>query len=284
MPFVEPSRRLALVAALLAGLACRPTQPPTATGADPAMIEKLGADLAIARKSRIFFSHHSVGSNVLAGIQVLDAQAGGAKLKIAGLDEALSTAGPLLAHASGGRNGDPRSKIDYFVTTLRGSPALAPGLAFMKLCYVDFEPRTDVDGLFEYYRRTMEALQREFPRTRFAHVTVPLMERPSDLKSSLRRLLGREVWEDASNARRAEFNQRLLEAFGADPVFDLARAESTGPDGSSLAVTHGLSQVPSLHPAWSEDGGHLNAAGRQMAGAAAIRFLGAALRGDPTTR
>jgi hypothetical protein len=278
MSLAMRSRGPALVAVLLTGFACRPSPPPAAPGATPDMTTPLDADLAVARKGRIFFSHHSVGRNVLAGIQSLDARAGGERLQVVDLDEALMRPGPLLAHASGGRNQDPKSKIDYFAATLRGTSALAPDLAFMKLCYVDFEPRTDVEGLFAHYRSTLEALKREHPRIRFAHVTVPLMESPSDLKSSLRRLLGREVWEDASNARRTEFNQRLVEAFGADPVFDLARAETIGPDGSSVTRSQGQGQVPSLHPAWSEDGGHLNAAGQQVAGAAAIRFLGSALR------
>jgi hypothetical protein len=266
--------------ALVALQACRPTSP-EARGQTRVMTAQLAADLTSVRQARILFSHHSVGENILAGMARLDAEAGGALLRIRRLDVDAPPDGPVLLHASGGRNNDPRSKIDFFAGLLRGPHPPRLDLAFMKLCYVDFNPSTDVRELFSYYRKTLEALKREHPEVRFAHATVPLFLRPTDFKSSVRRWAGLVVWEDAANVKRNEFNRLLLEAFPADPVFDLARIESEGPDGHASTFQFGGRTYPSLHPGLTQDGGHLNALGQELAGAAAIGFLARAIQQRP---
>ncbi len=238
--------------------------------------DELAAALAIVRRSRVYFYHHSVGRNVLDGIERLTVEAAEPALRMPSLDDPI-VPGPMLIHGGRGRNGDPTSKVDAFATAIREELRPGPELAFMKFCYVDFNPSTNVDALFDHYSRTLESLKRERPEIRFAHVTVPLMTRPVDLKSSVRRLLGLQVWEDAANAKRSEFNKRLVEAFAGDPLFDLARIESTAPDGSATTFEFGGRRVPSLSPAYTDDGGHLNAAGQRVASAAAIRFLAGAL-------
>lgn len=272
-----------LAAALAAGAAA--CDRPAAAGGEAAggptvmTAQQLAPDLALVRQGRFLFTHHSVGVNILAGISRLDAEAGGG-LRVALLDEAERLDGPVLAHGGGGRNTEPRSKIDHFAETIRRSPGVRPRLALMKLCYVDFDPRTDVDGLLAHYRRTLEALEAEHPEIRFAHVTVPLFRRPTDLKSRLRRLLGKEVWDDAANARRSEYNARLRQAFAGDPIFDLAAAEARGPDGQVVTYERGGVVIPTLHPAYTDDGGHLNELGQRVVGAAAIRFLADTVRAE----
>jgi len=255
----------------------------TAPGEGSTMTPQLLSDLAAVRRARILFSHHSVGANLLEGIGKLDADAGGERLRVVSAETAPPS-GSALIHVSGGRNTDPRSKIDFFAATLRGQASLKPDVAFMKLCFVDFEPRTDVPALFGHYRTALEALKRDFPGVRFAHVAAPLMARPTDLKSRLRRLLGKEVWEDAANARRAEFNQLLARTFAADPIFDLARVESTAPDGRPTTYDLGGHSYQSLYPGYTVDGGHLNALGQRVAGEAAIHFLAGAVSGKPAAR
>jgi hypothetical protein len=242
-------------------------------------VSQLAPDLEVIRRRRILFLHHSVGRDVLAGIEQLDLEAGGSRLRLASLAEAARIDGPVLAHGSGGRNEDPRSKIEFFASTVRAGVPLRPDLALMKLCYVDFHPRTDVEELLSAYRGGLESLKRDHPEIPFAHVTVPLCTRPTDPKSTLRRLMGREVWGDAANVKRAQFNQRLAESFPSDPIFDLARAEAAGPGGGAATFEQGGLSYPCLHPRYTQDGGHLNPLGRRAAGAAAIRFLAAALGG-----
>lgn len=241
------------------------------------MSSELKEDLAIVRRSRVYFYHHSVGENVLAGLARLDAEAGGERLKIGSPTEARTLDGPMLVHGGGGENKKPKSKIDAFVAAIRDAP-LKPDLAFMKFCYVDFAPNTDVDEVFTYYRSSLEALKREFPQTRFAHVTVPVTARETDLKSSVRRLLGLSVWGDASNVKRAEFSKRIKEAFPADPLFDLALVEATAPDGGTSTFQADGRMFLSLDPNYTEDGGHLNDLGQRVAARAAVRFLAESLK------
>ena len=111
-------------------------------------------------------------------------------------------------------------------------PAFKPDLALMKFCYIDFDRDTDVNGVFTHYRDALVALKKDRPDVRFAHATVPLRITPTGIKSTILRALHRDVGQDVANVKRAEFNRRLTETFAADPILDLARAESTRPDGS----------------------------------------------------
>ena len=269
-------KRVAILLVALALGGCDAPSPSRGGAVVPAKPDlSLVADLAIARKSRIFFSHHSVGENIIDGMQAVASDVGAAPLAVAPLQQGASHEGPAFLHASGGRNGDPASKIAFFEATMRGRPELKPDLAFMKFCFVDVVPTTDVDALFAQYERTMASLKREFPRVRFAHVTFPLVPRPMDVKSRMRRLLGLWEWTDASNAKRHEFNEKLRRKFAGDPIFDLARVESTLPDGTVVAFELDGKLIPSMADAYGDS--HLNMTGKRVAGAAAIQFLAAAL-------
>jgi hypothetical protein len=230
----------------------------------------LANDLAMVRQARIYFDHHSVGANILAGVRQIDREVAGSKLRLASPEEANSIQGPVLVEGGGGHNGDPKGKIDHFAKVIRVDAGLKPDVAFMKLCFTDIGPRTDVENIFAYYRRSMESLEREYPGIRFAHVTVPLTAKPVGLKARLFRLIGREVWDDASNRKRAEFNRLLRETFASDPVFDLARLEATAPDGNPVGM---YLDEPSMFRGYTNDGGHLNSLGERLAGAGFIRFV-----------
>ena len=235
------------------------------------------SQLETVRGARLFFAHHSVGQNLLDGVQALSSQAG-VPLKIAPLT-AARVPGPVWLEGSGGTNKDPASKIDEFGALLTGPSPLKVELAFLKLCYVDFHPRTDVESLFARYHDAMTALQRQRPEVTFGHVTVPLTARPRELRARVRRALGLEVWEDAANARRCEFNQRLRERFADRPVFDLARAEATRLDGTPQSFRLEGITYASLVGAYTDDGGHLNALGQRRLGGALLAFVAGALRG-----
>jgi hypothetical protein len=270
-----------LTAGLLTGLAaCGPSAQAgkadarEATGVDTA----IATQLATVRQGRIFFAHHSVGVNLIEGLGRIDAEVGHGAVKLVNLDKTEPVEGPALMNGTGGQNGEPQTKIDYFAATIRDRHGLKPQLAFMKFCFVDFDPSTDVDRLFDRYRSTMETLKGEHPEIRFAHVTVPLMRRPTELKWRIYRLLGREIWEEAANVKRRLFNEKILRTFAADPVFDLARAESTRPDGTREAYQYRGAPFFSLYPDYTQDGGHLNAYGQRVAAQEMIRFMAAALK------
>ncbi len=243
--------------------------------ADPA----LASELALLRSSRVLFSHQSVGHNLLTGLQRLAREHGGVAIPLLSIDDADRSTAPGIIDLSGGQNGAPASKLVFFADTLHAHPDAKPALAFLKLCFVDFDPNTDVGALFAEYQPTLSALKREHPEITFAHVTTPLTRRPSDLRSRVLRVLGRQVWEDAANVKRCQWNERLLRSFSSDPIFDLARVESTRPDGSreSFSTATGGTYY-SLVPAYTDDGGHLNELGQNVAARELVRFVAAALR------
>jgi len=247
------------------------------TSAVETRTETLQSELEAAAAARLFFAHHSVGQNLLDGVRELSAHHRVA-LTVAPAAPARAGAGPAWLETSGGRNKDPRSKIDDFVEKVTAGADAESELAFLKLCYVDFNPVTDVDGLFAYYDQAISALKRRRPDLKIGHVTVPLTVEPRDLKSRLRRVLGRQVWEDVANVRRYEFNRRLRERFAADPIFDLARAEATQPDGTRQTFQLGGRAYDSLVPSYTDDGGHLNGLGQRLLGIQMVRFVAAALQ------
>jgi len=80
-------------------------------------------------------------------------------------------------------------------------------------------------------------------------------------------MLGRAPYGTIENLRREEYNTLLRRAFrGREPIFDLARVESTAPDGTTASVNwngheragHGRGNTPTT-------GGHLNAKGKLLA-------------------
>ena len=259
---------------LLAALACQrsPTpDPPVAL--TPAMKSKLKSDFAKVRATRVLFLHHSVGHNILDGVANLAAELGEQGFVDAKEEAAFSTGGPQFAHGSRGENGKPDTKIQAFVDLFRKQAKHHPDIAFMKFCFVDFNPNSDVDKLFAEYTTAMGNLAKKHPEVKFVHTTVPLTRRQEGLKWTAFRLVGKSVWGDDSNVKRYQFNQRLLETYGPDQVFDLAGVESTGPDGAPTTFTHQGKSYPSLDPRYTDDGGHLNQTGQRVAAIALLEFL-----------
>jgi hypothetical protein len=235
---------------------------------------KLRADLQAISQRTVFFGHQSVGGNVLDGLRDLSAESG-VPLRIAEVSAGARLAAGTFGHGLIPQNGDPLQKLQSFERAFSSGAAAGAQIALMKFCYVDFSPGTDVPALFARYRSTLEDLRKRHPRTAFVHVTVPLVAEQVGLKAFAKRLLGRESAE-ALNARREEFNALLRQAYqGKEPVFDLARVESTDPAGRTVTATSNGRPVPVLVGAYTDDGGHLNAEGRRRAARALVEVLAA---------
>jgi len=193
-------------------------------------------------------------------------------------NERISTDGNLsvengIFDITGGQNGKPKTKVDSFAKQISDLDSnFVPDIAFMKFCYVDFNPTTDVEDIFTYYKNNIEILQKQRPDIKFAHLTVPLNSGNS-INERINRFLGRFVWSDSSNAKRADFNKFLYESFPEDSIFDIAQLESTLPDGSRSSFVLDGKTYYSLAPVYTNDGGHLNAVGRRQAAIAIVEFL-----------
>ncbi|HYL88821.1 MAG TPA: hypothetical protein VEU32_08650 [Burkholderiales bacterium] len=238
--------RSALMAALLASS-------PALHAADPA----LRADLQRMAQERIYFAHQSVGANILQGVKELSARAG---VPVFVKDEFVP------------ENGDPLRKLENFRRSVGTGSRY--DIALVKFCYVDIDADTDVAALFDQYRMVISELRAKNPRTVFVHVTLPLTTVQTGPKAWVKRLLGRSPYGTVENVRRDEYNRLLRGTYaGREPIFDLARLESTKPDGTVATVTWEGVSAPALSPEYTSDGGHLNALGRARAAREFIAVL-----------
>lgn len=241
---------------------------PPASVASPAASSKLQENLAKVASARVYFGHQSVGANILDGLRELSPGASPA-LNIVTTRALDSISAPALIEFPIGENGDPASKARDFASVLDGSRATSPAIAMFKYCYLDLTPRTDVPRLFAAHRDNVRALEARHPQLTFVHVTAPLTTAEPASKALLKRLLGKASSRDA-NRKRNEFNALLRREFQGEPIFDLARVESSRDDGSRAFFVAGSDTVYTLAPERTDDGGHLNATGRR---AAAIELL-----------
>ena len=229
-----------------------------AAGAAAAADAGLRAELERVAQRRIFFGHQSVGVNLLDGMAQLAANEG----------VPLSVGDAFIAE-----NGDPLRKLRSFEEAMAQRPAPVE-VALMKFCYVDFTPETDAKALFARYRATLDRLRSKYPGTTFVHVTAPLADVQGGAKGLLKRLLGRAPYGAVENLRREQYNALLRAAYrGREPIFDLARVESIAPDGRAVTAQWNGSVVPVLAPAFTDDGGHLNAPGRLRAARELVSVL-----------
>ena len=216
----------------------------------------LREELHQVARARVFFAHRSVGAGLVDGIVRLS----GEVMPVAEVTGDLPEG--VFGHATLGPNGDPVAKLRDLERMLAGGIGRAARVVLFKLCYADFDARTDATQVFHAYERTIGSVRAAYPRTVFVHMTVPLVavERGVSATAALRSLLGRTPASLEENGRREEFNDLLRRAYGhSEPMFDLALAESTTPSGArELHELHGRT-IAALAPQYTDDGGHLNA-------------------------
>jgi hypothetical protein len=226
-------------------------------------------EIASLLAKKIFFGHKSVGADILEGVRDLMSEDPRLKLRIVASAAPESIPGPALIEAALGENGDPASKNRAFSAILERGMGAQGGIAAFKYCYADFHGASDPKAVFDEYRRSVSTLQRRYPLLRIVHITCPLTTADNTPGERIKAWLGRVTASDL-NARRNEFNRLLKTYAGAGPVFDLAEVESTRSDGLRSYFRRGGQPVYTLAPEFTNDGGHLNQAGRR---AAARRFL-----------
>lgn len=263
--------KLVLSFALLGVLACAGDAMPIA--ANPVVDEKLSADLRELSGRRVFFGHQSVGESLVKGLQELSAAAQQTLTISRGGGSDLPQG--HFRHQKIGENRKPLLKLSAFESALGEHTAVE--VALLKFCYVDVERDTDVPELFAAYEGTMERLQAKHPHTTFVRATVPLRAFQRGTMARVKSLLGRDTGEGANEARD-RFNAlvRAAAARTNAPLFDIARLESIRPDGSTEHAEWNLKSVPGLVPSYTDDGGHLNVAGRQRAARELAAVLAAA--------
>jgi hypothetical protein len=244
------------------------------TPSDMAVSEGLG----MIASHKLFFGHQSVGLNIIDGLKDIGAASGIAMPPIIKARSGADVSGAGFYHAEVGKNVDPMSKLRDFDAILRGGVGNAVDAAFLKFCYVDFDGTTDVDALFSAYRDTMARLKLDFPELTIVHCTAPLTTEESGVKAKIKRLIGRRTG-DYNNVVRQAYNRKIrAEYAGKAPLFDLALVEASDTGGSAASRKTSDGEYYALRAEYSDDGGHLNAAGRTRAARWLAAELGKSLR------
>lgn len=236
------------------------------------------AEIEQAAGLRVFFAHQSVGGNIVAGLPGAYEAFGvpappvveltGTSSLPPGLEGAR---GGFFTHLVIGENGDPLGKIRDFDARIRSGLGDRIDVAFLKLCYIDLTAATDVDEVFEAYRTTFDALERDFPEVAFVAVTTPLTTEPA-WRTRVKGLLGGSNPAPADNVARQRFNALLRSAYG-ERVFDVAAHESTAPDGSRVSGTSDGEEYFALYDGYALDEGHLDRITSEVVAARLLGFL-----------
>jgi hypothetical protein len=218
------------------------------------------AQLQAAATQRVYFGHQSVGWNVVSGVSALYSDhriSPPAVSQISTQSDLAAGSTGVFAHGEVGENGDPKGKLAAFNTLMRAGLAGKVNVAVVKYCFVDISSGTDVTALFANYQSVMGALERDYPGVTFLYATNPLTTDGG-----------------SDNVARTKFNKLIRAAYASTGrVWDIAAVESTKPDGGRVAGTSGGQPYEALYSGYSDDGGHLNAAGSAAAAAALLRLV-----------
>jgi hypothetical protein len=225
---------------------------------------------------KIYFGHRSVGNNILDGIKDVMKENPKIRLNIAETTDQADFNVGLLGHSHIGDNGDPISKINAFSDVIENGLGKKVDIASLKFCFADFTTKTkDITKIFNDYKNTMSQLKKKYPRSFFVHFTVPLVINKTTWKTWIKIFLRKaEIWEYDQNIIKNKFNDLIRKEYdGKEPIFDIAKIESTNPDGSRSTFTRNGKIYHSLVPKYSSDGGHLNESGRKIVAEQFLIFL-----------
>jgi hypothetical protein len=186
--------------------------------------------------ARVFFGHQSVGQNTIDGAAALG-------FKFQEVKGATDYGGPKLGHALLDKNREPLLKIQSFDQLV--SKIGNADVAGMKLCWIDFDAKSDVARVQNAHVSTINKMVEQNPKTHFFPVTPPLTSDDPKL-----------------NKARVAYGEWMRNTYKDKAVvFDLGAVISTKSDGSACEG----GGARKLCDDFASDEGHLNEKGQQRA-------------------
>jgi len=223
---------------------------------------------------KIYFGHQSVGDNILEGIRDVMNKNPQIKLNLVETTDFGSFDAGVFAHSKVGKNVDPKSKIDAFAEILENGAGNKVNIAFLKYCFADVNDKTDINKVFDDYQKILSNLKAKYEHVKFVHMTIPLTTVQSGIKASIKKIIGRPVDGYDKNINRELYNEKLRTTYGGkELIFDIAKIESTLPDGTRSSFKESGMTYYSLAPEYTYDGGHLNEKGRKLVAEQLLIFL-----------
>ena len=179
-----------------------------------------------------------------------------------------------ISHIEIGANAQPLQKLSNFRQFLfSNNNGGSFDLVGIKFCYVDITQTTDIHALLKEYTALVKEVKERYPHIKFVHFTVPLTAHYSSFKNRIKHF----ILGDQDNIKRNAYNELLCEAYKNQAIIDIARIESSYPDGSRMKHSYFQAGYYSLIPAYTTDGGHLNDLGKKRVAAPFVEGLCKAL-------
>lgn len=205
-------------------------------------------------QQRWFFSHASVGGNMMNGLADLNGidplryqltRTGVTYLsgEMRAADPPTTTTPGTVYDCSRGNPGW-QNKLTIFDNSVRVSGWHTDKIdaAMDKFCYIDQA------ALPSQYLSTMSNLEAAYPNTVFVYVTMPL-----------------KTGEDSTNVQRNDYNDAVRDycVTNGKLLYDIADIEAHDPNGVEQTFEYSGQTYQKLYSGYTYDGGHLNPPGRQ---------------------
>jgi len=224
-------------------------------------------------KITVFFGHQSVGYNITEGIEAWHAETGIPSTLVETREFKEIDSGAFV-HFRIGENQDPFSKMEDFATVLKQLPDTILPIAFFKFCYIDILDTTQVDPLFNGFKKRMIQLKKQHPLVKIVLVTAPYTGIQRGWRALVKRVLFMPLDGELENMKRHQFNTRMIEELGEDfSIFDLGKVESTLPNGTANTYKYKGEYYPALCDEYTYDLGHLTDMGSRVVSYNLISFL-----------
>ncbi len=215
-----------------------------------------------------FFSHASVGSNMVEGLNALHTINSGFYQFQTTAASSSPPASALdgLVYELGRGNPGWQEKLNLFEGYLGNGWAGRVDLAMDKFCYVDEDA---VAGGYDGYLSRMQGLEQKFVNsgTRLVYATIPLT-----------------TGSDGDNILRNNFNNAVRSFVAGSSnrlLFDIADIEAWDANGVQHTFTVNNITYQQLSGGFSADGGHLNVLGSQRVALGFYAVANAALVPEP---
>ncbi len=224
---------------------------------------------------KIYFAHQSVGINVIEGIQEILRKHPTISLNIVETANQADFKAGIFAHSAIGENFKPDTKTAEFISFMEQGIGENADTVALKYCFLDINAGTAVDKMFHKYSTALDKVSKDYTKLNVIHFTMPLEVHRPGKKAKLKKFFGvNEIKEYDDNAKRNEYNEMLLDKYqGREPIFDLAKFESSYPDGSRSSYERKGKTYYALAPEFSRDGAHLNELGRKQLAGKFLLFL-----------
>jgi hypothetical protein len=254
---------IALTILILAGISC-------GFGAELMNIPQIDTSLLKLPLSKaLVFAHQSVGADLMKGLDELYEEYG-LESPVQELNAGSELQAGTIYHFYAGENTKPDTKLDAFSSVV--SSQNTELMAGVKFCWIDIHEGMDPQVLFNQYVSEVEHMLAVNPDVELIHFTTPIHAIQEGPKAWLKAFLGRSPRELENNILREEYNALLRAKYG-ERVFDLAKYESSYPEGGDSIKTFKGRTAKNLVAEFTYDGGHLNKLGRRVVAVRFVEFL-----------